>query len=112
MRIVLWMALAGCAGGAEETDTDEPVDTEDTYVPCTDTWIEFEGPEAPRVGDSWTVYLYCDGALMMGAMILRFEPPEFATLDENVATFQQAGTAVMKVQMGTYREEMEVTVSE
>ena len=112
MRIVLWLALAGCAGSGQETDTDEPVDTEDTYVPCNETTIEYEGPDAPSVGDSWTVYMYCDGALMTGGMILRFEPVEFATLDENVATFQQAGTGLMKVQMGTYREEMEVTVAE
>lgn len=110
--MVLLTALLGCGDPGGETDSDAVVDTNDTYVPCGETRIEFTGPEAPRVGDSWTVFMYCDDVLMTGGMILRFDPTTFATLDENVATFQQAGTGLMKVQMGTYREEMEVTVTD
>jgi hypothetical protein len=44
-------------------------------------------------------------------MVLRFDPPGFATIDNNIATFRVAGTAEMTVQVGSYRASMDVTVS-
>lgn len=111
----LWLYLAGCNGAPIEeyepiSDTDSVA--EEAEEGCELVEIQVDGPEDPIVGDEWTVWLRCDGALMTGGMILRFEPPDFAMLNENTATFVTPGTATMKAQMGAFREEMEVTVSD
>ena len=63
-----------------------------------------------KVGDEWTVLMRCDGAILQGPMVIRFTPPDFANLSENVVTFTTAGTASMRVQVGAYREDVDITV--
>ena len=98
-------------------DCDDPdcVDTpdcdEDSRCEDEDLEIDVLGPLAPSVGDDWTVWLRCDGATLIGTLVLRFDPPDFATTDVNQVTFRRAGTGEMTVQVGGYRASMDVTVS-
>ncbi len=111
--LILAVALA-CAGPSDtgETglveETDEPY--EEPLEDCEVLEIDPLGPSPPRVGDTWTVWLRCDGATLMGWTVLRFDPTDFADVDGNEATFRYAGDARMTIQVGTYRESMDVTV--
>ena len=49
---------------------------------------------------------------MTGPSVVRVNPANFATIDENVLTFTQAGTATITVQVGAERGSGEVTVTE
>lgn len=118
-RLLAWSAtfllLVLACGGNEVLDT-APVDTdppeqEEQSGGCDEVTLKIQGSEAPVVGDCWTVWLYCDDALLTGASVLSFDPPDFAAIDGNTATFLYAGTAVMKMQVGAYWEEQEVTVA-
>ena len=104
------LLLCGC-GPDQPTDTDDG-DSETRDEGCPDVNIWVDGPEAPQVGDEWTVVMKCEDAVMVGPMILRFDPPEIATVTENEVTFVQAGTASMRVQVGSYVERMDVVVTE
>jgi hypothetical protein len=115
MRALILLALAGltACGEKETLDTSPPVEDSDDVEPqgCGVVELDVDGPEAPTVGDSWTVWLRCDGATMLGATVLRFDPPTIATLDDNVATFVEAGDATMTMQVGAYRESLTLTVT-
>ena len=108
--------LLACAAPPADTDVEaqDTVDTADTggRDPCEALTIDVTGPQPPRVGDTWTVWLYCDEALETGSMVLRFDPPDFATIDANSATFLYAGQATMRVQVGSLRAEEPVEVGE
>lgn len=110
--LILLAALAAC-GDKEPLDTAPEVtdSRDDEPQGCGVVELDVDGPEAPRVGDVWTVWLRCDGATMLGATVLRFDPPTIATLDDNVATFVEAGDATMTMQVGAYRETLTLTVS-
>lgn len=112
--LVLAFALA-CAYSPDTGDTGpETQDTEDTWEEpvdeCEVVEIDPLGPNPPRVGDTWIVWLRCDGSTLMGWTIMRFDPPDFADVDGNEATFRYAGDAELTIQVGTYRESMQVTV--
>lgn len=115
---MVWWLLFACAGTSTlETDTDTDADTDpdtdaDTFDGCDVTEIRYDGPAEPVVGDVWTVWMYCDDALMMGAMVIRFEPTDMASFDENVLTWVKAGTGVLTIQAGSTKAELEVTVAE
>lgn len=112
----LLLLFAGCTRSCDEvpveTGDSTPVveDTEEEQEECVDVYMKIQGPEAPVVGDQWTVWLWCDDKLLVGACVLLFDPPDFADTAENVATFTTEGTAEMKMQCGSYRDVMEVTV--
>ncbi len=114
------LLLVACGGDTSDDDDNGGLDTTaftattTTDEPCDEANVEIDplGPEDPVVGDQWTVWLRCDGATLAGATVLQFDPPEFATVDENVATFLMAGTAEMTMQVGGYRAEMDVTVTD
>ena len=72
--------------------------------------IDIIGPELPVVGDEWLVWLRCDGVTLTGTLVLRFDPPSFASVNKNQVVFNRAGSADMRVQVGGYRTSMEVTV--
>lgn len=80
------------------------------YEPCEETWIDWVGSDQPHVGDEWTVWLYCDGALLTGPTVIRFDPLDFATVDENIVTFTEAGPGWMRVQTGSEWAELEFEV--
>lgn len=110
--------LGGC--GKDETDEDDDDQTVDTgevdprpdnEPDCEDIELDVIGPADPAVGDTWTLWLRCDGATLAGTMVLRFEPPDFADIDSNNATFRTSGDALMLFQVGSRRVEQEVTVA-
>lgn len=126
MRPVFLMLLATSGGCAEEPfvlvprdhpeDTGEDGDvTEETDIPedtapCV-AQLEIYGPDKPRVGDEWLVWMRCDELTITGAGVLRFDPPELATVDVNLATFILAGEGLMTMQVGTYKAEMDITIA-
>lgn len=79
---------------------------------CDALELEVDGPQPPVVGDEWAVWLFCDGSLLTGTMVLRFDPPDVASTDSNHATFVAAGEATMRMQVGSMRVEEELTVGE
>lgn len=110
--LILLAALTAC-GDKEPLDTSTAVDDsrDDEPQGCGVVELDVQGPAEPRVGDSWTVWLRCDGATMLGATVLRFDPPTIATLEDNVATFVDSGDATMTMQVGAYRESLSLTVA-
>ena len=103
----------GCKADVEMADTDEtdePRDTEDDYEGCGETEIDTNGPNEPQVGDQWTVFMRCDGAILQGPMVIQFTPNDFAKVYGNEVEFTTAGDASMRVQVGAYRETIDVTV--
>jgi hypothetical protein len=86
---------------------DDSSDTDD--LGCDKLEIKYDGPYPPHVGTQWILQLWCDGALMT-LTIIRFDPTDFASLDENVATFLYAGDGTIQMQAGTHRVYMDVTV--
>ena len=111
--VAVSLCVMGCKSEVDlgdDTDTDIPRDTEDDYKGCEETEIDVNGPEEPRVGDEWTVFMRCDGAILQGPMVLQFTPNDFAKVYGNEVEFTTAGDASMRVQVGSYRENMDVTV--
>jgi hypothetical protein len=90
------------------SSTDDTSDTEDD-LGCDKLEIRYDGPSPPHVGTQWILQLWCDDALMT-LTIIRFIPSDFASLDENVATFLVAGDGTIQMQAGTERVYMDVTV--
>ena len=102
----------GGDGGGDDGGTTGNTDDGTDWEPCVENWVDYVGPDDPVVGDEWTVWLYCDGALLTGPMVIRFDPLDFATVDENVVTWVMAGEATMRVQTGAEWSELLVTVGE
>jgi len=99
-------------------DDSVPVDDSSSFVDDSDTTddlgcdkleIRYDGASPPHVGTQWILQLWCDDALMT-LTIIRFIPSSFASLDENVATFLEAGDGTIQMQYGTERVYMDVTV--
>lgn len=110
------VSLVACAGEPEEEDEDD--DVEDTAperpeesLDCEELVLDVNGPEEPAVGDTWTVWMRCDGATMTGTMVLRFDPPEVAEVTDNNAEFVAPGEATMRFQVGSRRLEQDVTIA-
>ena len=132
MRVLSWFPLVlslsvACTvpgtGGDEDEDDDggdgggvgDGGATEDggstTWEACDETWIDHIGPDDPMVGDSWTVWLYCDDALLTGPTVIRFDPLDFATVQDNVVTWVRDGEGLMRVQTGAEWAEEIVAVA-
>ena len=92
----------------EEKETTEP----DDDGGCDVVEIHYDGPDAPVVGDTWTVLLWCDDALLLGASVIQIEPTEAATITENTLTFLVAGEATVHMQVGRMEADLPVTVTE
>jgi hypothetical protein len=88
--------------------TDDTSDTKED-LGCDKLEIKYDGTYPPHVGTQWILQLWCDDALMT-LTIIRFIPSDFASLDENVATFLMAGDGTIQMQAGTHRVYMDVTV--
>lgn len=108
--LLLLAALWACGDETDTLDTD-PGDTE-SAEPCEELVVDVMGDDPPHVGDTWTVWLRCDGATLTGATVLRFDPPDFATIDDNQAAFLYVGEATMTIQVGRERVTREVEVVE
>lgn len=111
----LLACLVACSKDEEE-DSGPPEDTEepDEYQgpECDVPELRVTGSDAPIVGDTWVVWMWCDDVLLTGAMRLSFEPVDFATIADNNATFLYAGAATMQLQVGSRRQTRDVTVTE
>jgi hypothetical protein len=115
MRATLLILAMACTEEDAKDDVDqEVIDTGDerpeTAADCEELSLAVDGPEPPHVDDDWTVWMWCDGALLTGTMVMRFDPPDVAAVDDNNATFLEAGSAVMRFQVGSRRVEREVIV--
>ncbi len=109
----LLLLLAACTG-EPPGDTALPSDTAPTEEEddCETLEIHVDGQDPPSVGDTWTMLLKCDGAVLYGAMRVIWTPNDIATVDENVSVFQYAGDATLLLQAGSRRQTREVTILE
>jgi hypothetical protein len=110
VRAIVLVGGLGCGGG--DSDTELPIETEDTFEGCRETSLFVDGPEAPSVGDSWSVLIKCldDGAVLVGPMTVRVTPPDAARIEESTLTFLKAGEVKVRVQVGSYVETQTVVV--
>ncbi len=111
--MTLLLLLLACV--TEVEDSGDPPAAVVTYEPvegesCDAITMEVHGTDPPVVGDEWTVWLYCDDALLTGAMLLQLDPPELATVEDNVAVFLTEGEGILRMQVGSRRAEREVSV--
>lgn len=103
---IKWGADTGVGG-----DVDTSVDTgSPAYVPCSEVTIDPVGPKAPVVGDTWIIWLDCDGARLVGPMVISWDPTDFVLIDDNAATFQTVGSGTVNVNSGRYVASLDVTV--
>lgn len=115
---MLLLALAVACSTPEDTADTSP--EEDTEIPepevCEPAVVEFDGPEAPHVGDAWAFWLTCDGVLQMGVSRPSVEPAEAGSIDDSgstpVVTWNLPGEHVLKMQTGRFKGERTVTVAE
>ena len=85
MTLTITMATSGCSPEHEDSDSGPVVvDTEEDEE-CGTIQVKFDGPDQPVVGDTWTVLLYCDDALLMGPVVIQVTPTSLATIDEQAA---------------------------
>jgi hypothetical protein len=84
---------------------------------CNEVTTKINGRQAesapdPTVGDEWIVRMYCDGAVVTGANILQFDPPEVASVAavNTDAEFLAPGEATMKMQSGNLVYTKDITV--
>lgn len=92
-------------------DSGEP-EHEEERDDCEEISIKVIGDEPPSVGDTWTVYLNCDAAVLTGTTVVRVDPVDLATIDDNVITWDLAGEGTLRVQVGNMRVEDTVVVSD
>ena len=114
LTLLCLVAFAACSK-TEDTGGDTAVDDsppESEGWDCDELYMKITGEEEPVVGDTWVVWLWCDDTLMAGVSRLSFDPPDFAMIDNNEATFLYAGSATMQMQVGAERATQKVTVAE
>ena len=83
-----------------DSATTETADSAPVDGSCDVFELGFDGPEAPVVGESWTVWGICDGARVMGTWVVRVDPPDAATIAQDVVGFAKAGSVDVSVQAG------------
>ena len=109
-------ALSGCGPKVEDdsgvvVDTSPEDDTRDDFS-CPTPEMRVNGEDPPSVGDYWEVFLWCGDTLMTGAMHMSIDPPSLATIDDYHMTYNEAGSGVLAVQVGTLKAERAVEVAE
>ena len=111
--ILTTLIAVGCAGNNTDTAGDGAGDGDGNTTPSCMAMVDgYDIAEIadPRVGDVWNIIMNCDNAIMLGAYVLRFTPPETADIDGNDATFRQEGPATMMLQSGNKRVTQDITV--
>ncbi|MFZ5482145.1 MAG: hypothetical protein ACOZNI_35620 [Myxococcota bacterium] len=109
--------LLAHACAAPEEDSGEPADdtppeeTEEALT-CETLEVRVDGVDPPHVGDTWSVILACDDAVLTGTGRVSVDPPDFASIDNLRVTFLYAGEGTVKMQVGSYRAERAVEVLE
>lgn len=111
---MMFALLLACAPTTDDSAEPVHVVTHDTHVDnsCESLTLVVDGEDPPVVGDTWTLWMYCDEALVTGAMILQADPPDLATITDNNATFLRVGAGVMRLQVGNRQLEQAVEVGE
>ena len=106
--------LIGCGLSDDETGAHLPTSTVSHTTTddggCDEVVLNYDGEDKPQVGDMWTVWLKCDGALLMGPSVIATEPQEFAQIYDNEVTFLMAGSGDLTVQTGSFSDTMTVVV--
>lgn len=122
LAAIAGLALAACGGKDTEDEDDggggyttpwgssDGGEEEEEYEPCVETWIDYTGTDSPSVGDEWTVWLRCDGAILTGPTVIRFDPLDFASVEDNVITFARSGEGWMRLQTGVEWAELDIVV--
>jgi len=117
MRLLSLTLLLLAACGSDD-ETDEPIqDTARPDTGCPELFIWVDGPQPPRIGDTWTVLLKCRESAtrestITGPMVVRADPASAASIDIPEVTFLQSGTLSLRVQVGSFRVTEEYTVLE
>lgn len=117
MRFLPLAVLLLAACGSEE-ETDEPIpDTDRPDTGCPELFVWVDGPQPPRVGDTWTVLLKCRErdnreSTITGPMVLRADPASAASIDIPEVTFLEPGPLSLRVQVGSFRVTEDITVIE
>jgi hypothetical protein len=116
-RLLALLLLCACAEEAKDTGPTFDTDTEDERPeeaedPCGGESVELDviGDDPPSVGDTWTVLMRCGDSVLTGTLVIRIEPPELGSFENNEITWNAAGAGLLTVQMGSYREEREIEV--
>lgn len=113
---MLWMLLA-CLSPDGDSAPPETQDTErikETAEPqgCEVLEVGHEGPDPGHVGDTWTVWPVCDGQAIFGAVVIRIDPTDMATQDNNELTWIRAGEVEIMAQAGSQRAYLTVQILE
>ena len=98
------------ADSAVVEDTDPPAPLE-----CEPAVVEYDGEDAPKVGDLWKVWLTCDGVLQMGLTRVTLDPVDAGNVvsGENTPeiTWAKAGDASIHLQTGHFTGDRTVTIA-
>lgn len=102
---------ASCRREAACTDTGIEDDTNDTEIQaCDHVAVDFSGPDDPKVGDTWTVFLECDGTNITSGLVIHLDPADLASVDGRSITFSRAGSGTLTVQGGAERAELALQI--
>ncbi|TVQ93117.1 MAG: hypothetical protein EA397_04915 [Deltaproteobacteria bacterium] len=123
--IFSFLMLLGACDPENDGDPDDsdpsgpherPVES-DTIRGCAETYIVTDGPEIPQVGLSWNLVMRCiyedeTQSTLGGPMIVSAQPHHAVQIQDNKVTFLEAGELTLRMQVGAYRERMDVLVLE
>ena len=104
--------------GIEDTGNPDVVERPDQRPAC-DPDIQVGGTPIdelgdPRVGDAWTLQMWCDDVLQIGAYVLSATPPELVSIDpeEPIVTFVAPGEVTIDYQFGRDEATFTLTIVE
>lgn len=112
--VSLGLAL-GCTKSADTGEAADTAPVEQQPTPtegCDTVELRYDGPDAPVVGDQWTLLLWCDEALLTGSAVIRWTPDELGTVDEALFTFGAPVSGSITMKVGTHQASRDVTVGE
>jgi len=114
LRALVSVFAFACTDAPQEDSAEEiVVEDSPSGLECDTLDIRVTGEDPPSVGDTWTVWLWCnDDVLLTGATRLIFDPNDIATVTSNEVEFIRAGEATLLVQVGSRRQTRDVSVSE
>ncbi len=123
LRCLPFFALVGCSSEKDDSavadtgaDTaEEPVERPESCTPI----VKVDGTpvdelDGPRVGDVWTLLMYCDEVLQLGTYTLQGDPPDLITVDgtDPIVTFNAAGSVAIDYRVGSRRADFSVTIQD
>ena len=67
---------------------------------------------SPRLGETWTLHMWCDNSLVQGPSVLQVEPSGLADIDNfsDTLTWVSTGSGTISLQTGSIQSEEEVEV--